>query len=167
MEHKPKIKGLIERKLDDPQYRKRFEEGYDAFQLEVQILNAMEKKDWSYSDLAKAVGTSKSNISRDLKGGGLVTATFSRIRKMAEALEMKLIAVLIPKEQEPFLLPRIEDLVRESMTASTGGVKITPTTLPMALLQASPCPEEAKSGREFIPHDQAPFWMSGIRPSAA
>ena len=63
------VKSRLARDLEDPEYRKRFEADYESFKLEVQLLLAMERKHWSYSDLAKAVGTQKSHISRDLKGG--------------------------------------------------------------------------------------------------
>lgn len=107
-----KPKSLIERKMQDPEYRKRFEEEYGAFQLEVQILLALEDRGWTYSDLAKATKTSKSNISRDLKDGGLVNASYSRIHRMADALGMKLVGVLIPKDSVETVLPKIEELVR-------------------------------------------------------
>lgn len=114
MGNKHRVKSLLERKLEDPEYRKRHEESYAAFKLEVQILQALEKKDWSYADLAKATNTYKSNISRDLKAGGIFAASFSRISKIAKALGMRLIALLIPDDQADSILPRIEALVRVS-----------------------------------------------------
>ena len=112
MSDKPPVKGYLNRKLEDPEYRKQHDERYAAFKLEVQILLALEDRDWTYSDLAKATKTSKSNISRDLKDGGLVNASFSRIHRMADALGMKLVGVLIPKESVETVLPKIEELVR-------------------------------------------------------
>lgn len=114
MSNKPKAKGLIERKLQDPEYRKWFEKRYAAFKLEAQILTALETKGWIYDDLAKATGTSKGNVSRDLKAGGILSASFSRINRIAEALGMRLIALLVPQESIQFILPRIEELVRSS-----------------------------------------------------
>jgi hypothetical protein len=124
MPNKSRAKSLLERKLENLEYRKRHEERYEAFKLEVQILNALQKKGWSYTDLAQAINTHKSNISRDLKGGGILSATFSRISRIAEALEMKLIALLIPKEEEQFILPRIGELVRLSFNAASGDIKM-------------------------------------------
>ncbi|MBI4668544.1 MAG: helix-turn-helix transcriptional regulator, partial [Elusimicrobia bacterium] len=108
MSTKPRIKSLLERKLEISEYRKRHEESYEEFKLEVQILHALERKGWSYADLAQATHSHKSNISRDLKAGGIFSASFSRISKIAEVLGMKLIALLAPKEQARFFLPQIE-----------------------------------------------------------
>jgi len=124
MKNKNQPKGLIGKKLEDPEYRKLQEERYAAFKLEAQILRALEKKGWTYSDLAKATNTYKSNISRDLKAGGILTASLSRISNMAEALGMKLIALLVPKEHEPYMLLKIEELVRMSSSAACVDVKL-------------------------------------------
>jgi transcriptional regulator with XRE-family HTH domain len=107
-----RTKSLLERKAENPGYRKRQEEGYAAFKLEAQILAALEQKGWSYSQLADATQTSKSNICRDLKGGGLPAASLSRLYRIAEALGMRLVTLLIPKEQVQFVVPEIEALVR-------------------------------------------------------
>lgn len=114
MSDKPRARGFLNQKLEDPEYRKQHDERYAAFKLEAQILLALEQKDWTYSDLAKATGTSKSNISRDLNGRGLERASLSRLHRMAEALDMKLVAVMIPKECEQTFLPKIEELVRST-----------------------------------------------------
>jgi transcriptional regulator with XRE-family HTH domain len=108
---KTKFKTMAEREMEDPAFRKHFEDTWDAFQIEVQMLNALEKKHWSYTDLAKLVGTDRSHVSRDLKGGGMRSATISRITKMAEALGMKFVPILISRKKEKDLLPKIHRLV--------------------------------------------------------
>ena len=107
---KAKAKGLLERKLEKASYRERFEREYPAFLLEVQILKAMEKKGWSYDDLAHALHTSKGNISRDLAAGGIRKATFTRIRKVAEALGLELVPLLIPRRLQTSVLPKLQSL---------------------------------------------------------
>jgi len=109
-----RLKSLLQQKMENPEHRKRHDEQYAAFKLEVQILDALERKGWTYDDLAQTTNTQKSNISRDLRAGGILSASFSRIARIAEALGMKLLALLIPKEQEQLILPKIEALVRES-----------------------------------------------------
>src|SRR3989338_1411950 len=99
MKSKRKFKTIMEQEMEDPEYRKLFEEGWPAFQLEVQILNALERKHWSYSHLAKVLHTQKSAISRDLKGGGLRSASISRIAKMAEALGLKFFPVCVSEKK--------------------------------------------------------------------
>lgn len=111
MKRRWRVKSQLARDLEDPEYRKRFDEDYAALKLEVQLLLALERKHWSYSDLAKAVGTQKSHISRDLKGGGLGSASLSRIAKMAEALGLKFVPLCISEKKIKQSLPLIMKLV--------------------------------------------------------
>ena len=109
--NKGKSKSLFEKKMADSKFRQRFEKQYPAFELEVQILNALEKKGWTYSKLAKAMGTSKSNISRDLSARRIRSATISRIVKMAQVLDSDFIPLFIPQTKEAEVLPKIQKLV--------------------------------------------------------
>lgn len=111
MKRKGHVKSQLERDLENPEYRKRFEADYEAFKLEVQLLLALERKHWTYSDLARAVGTQKSHISRDLKGGGLGSASISRIAKMAEALGLKFFPLCVSERKIKQALPVIKKLV--------------------------------------------------------
>ena len=108
---KPKIKGLLARKMENPAYRKRREESCELFKLEVQLLNALEKKHWTYADLAKVMQTQKSAISRDLKGGGLRSASMARIAKMAEALGLRFFPFCVAEKRAKKVLPIIRRLV--------------------------------------------------------
>ena len=105
------VKSQMERDLEDPAYRKKFEEGYELFKLEVQILNALEKKGWSYSDLARVMRTKTSNVSRDLAGAKIYSATVSRLAKMADALDSKFLPLFVSKKKERALLPKIQKLL--------------------------------------------------------
>lgn len=107
-----KRKGLLERKLENAHDRQRFEAGYAAFTLEVQILQALEKKHWTYEDLAKALHTQKSNISRDLGAGKINSATVSRLAKIGEALGLKFLPLFISEKQEKTILPKLQALVK-------------------------------------------------------
>jgi len=102
----------MEQEMENPEYRKVFEEGWPAFQLEVQFLTALEKKHWSYSDLAKILHTHRSSVCRDLTGGGLKTASISRIAKMANALGMKFFPICVSEEKAKATVPVIKKLVR-------------------------------------------------------
>lgn len=111
MKAKTKATGVLERKMSDPAYRKRHEKSYELFKLEVQLLNALERKHWSYSDLAKVMGTQKSAISRDLKGGGLQKASMDRIAKMAEALGLKFVPFCVAESKVKQALPVLRKLL--------------------------------------------------------
>ena len=111
MKNKHKFKSIMEQELENPEYRKAFEEEWPAFQVEVQILNALERKRWSYSDLAKVLHTQKSAISRDLKGGGLRSASISRIAKMARALGLRFLPICVSQNDLKKILPVLKRLV--------------------------------------------------------
>ena len=106
-----RAKGLIERKMENPGYRARFERNYPAFILEVQILRAMEKKGWTYARMAKAMHTSTSNISRDLSAGGIRTANIPRLSRMAEVLGMEFVPLMVEQKREMEVLAKIQKLV--------------------------------------------------------
>ena len=110
MKRKWHVKSQLARDLENPEYRKRFEADYEAFKLEVQLLLALERKHWSYSDLARAVGTNKSHISRDLKGGGLGAASIARVTKIAAALGLKFVPLCISERKMKQALPIIKKL---------------------------------------------------------
>jgi len=101
---------MLARKMEDPAYRKRHEESYELLKLEVQLLNALERKHWTYADLARAMHTQKSAVSRDLKGGGLRTASMARVAKMAEVLGLRLFVFCVAEKEADRALPVIRKL---------------------------------------------------------
>jgi len=105
------IKSLFEKKMADKKFRDRFEKEYPVFELEVQVLNAIEQKGWTLSQLAKAMGTSKSNISRDLNSGGIQSATISRIARMAKTLDYDFLPLFIPRNKEGKILSELQKLI--------------------------------------------------------
>jgi transcriptional regulator with XRE-family HTH domain len=111
MKTKTKSVGYLNRKLEDPVYRKHFDKRYAIFQLEVQILLAMEKRGWTFADLAKAVGTSKGNISRDLSGGMINSATLPRLARIGEALGLRFLPLFIPEKSAAEIEPKIRKLI--------------------------------------------------------
>ena len=114
MRLKPAGKGLLARKMANPAYRQRHEESYELLKLEVQLLTALEKKHWTYADLAKVMGTQKSAISRDLKGRGLSSASMARVAKMAEALGLRFFPFCVAESQFKRAFPIIQKLVAAS-----------------------------------------------------
>ena len=111
MKTKPKVVGYLNRKLQNPAYRERFETESALFKLEVQILLAMEDRRWSYANLARAVGTSKGNISRDLSGGRINSATVKRLTRIADALGLRFLPLFVPKRTDAELAPKIRALL--------------------------------------------------------
>lgn len=110
MKIKGKPRGMLAKKMDDPAYRKRHEDSYELLKLEVQLLNALERKHWTYADLARAMHTQKSAVSRDLKGGGLRSASMARVARMAEVLGLRLFSFCVAEERVERVLPAIKKL---------------------------------------------------------
>lgn len=46
----PIMKGELNKLLENPKYKEKFERKFEFFKLEVQILFALENKDWTYDD---------------------------------------------------------------------------------------------------------------------
>ena len=90
---------LFEKEMQNPDFRKKFYQAQKGLDLEIQFLKALEEKNLTYEDFARKIGTSKSNISRDLKGKGIQKASLNRIRRMAEVLDMEIAIKLIPKNK--------------------------------------------------------------------
>lgn len=101
---------MLARKMENPDYRRRHEESYELLKLEVQLLNALERKHWTYADLARAMRTQKSAISRDLKGGGLRSASMARVARMAKVLGLRLFSFCVAEEKAGRVLPVIKKL---------------------------------------------------------
>src|SRR5579864_7091321 len=111
MKNKTKVKSLFDREMENPEFRRKFQEEYELFKLEVQLQRALEQSGLTYEQLAQAINSHKSNISRDLKGGGISSATLGRIRKLADALGMTFIPLLIAKKNLPRVLPQLQKLM--------------------------------------------------------
>ena len=108
---KSKAKSLFEQEMEDPEFHARFEEKHEIFKIEVQLLMALERQGLTYEKLARAIDSHKSNISRDLRGGGINNASLARIRKLADALGMIFIPLVISKRHASRIIPQLEKLV--------------------------------------------------------
>jgi transcriptional regulator with XRE-family HTH domain len=95
-----KTKSLFDKEIKKDSFRKHYWEEREAFKLELQFLKALEDNDLTYEQFAEMIGSSKGNISRDLKVKGLNRATIHRIEKMASAINMEFFPLLLPKDPE-------------------------------------------------------------------
>ena len=101
---------LFDKEMQRPSFRKAFREEKKRFGLELQITQLLKDGGWTYESFAKRIGTAKSHVSRDLRGG-LHHATVARIEKMAKALHMLYYPLLIPESKAKRLIPQIVNLV--------------------------------------------------------
>jgi ribosome-binding protein aMBF1 (putative translation factor) len=83
------LKTYITEQMKDPEFKK----AWDALDPEFQVLKAMikgrERTGISQAELAKRIGTKQSVISR-LERGAFSKATLETIKKVADALDMRL-----------------------------------------------------------------------------
>ena len=94
-----KSRSLFEKEMEKKHFKENFKREYQELKLENQILLEMEAQGLTYEKFAKKIGSSKGNISRDLKGRGLQKATIDRIVRMAQALGLEFIPLLLPKDR--------------------------------------------------------------------
>jgi ribosome-binding protein aMBF1 (putative translation factor) len=83
------LKTYITEQMKDPEFKK----AWDALDPEFQVLKAMikgrERTGISQAELARRIGTKQSVISR-LERGAFSKATLETIKKVADALDMRL-----------------------------------------------------------------------------
>ena len=91
------LKEYIAEQMRDPEFKK----GWDDLDPEFAVLEAMikarEKSGITQAELAKRMGTTQSVISR-LEHGAFSKATLETIKKIADALDMRLVIKMQPKK---------------------------------------------------------------------
>ncbi len=95
-----KTKTLFDREMARPSFRSKFNDQKETLRIELQILEVLERKRMTYETFAKLLGTRKSNISRDLKGKGLGSATLKRVAEMARVLGYDFLPLLLPRDKQ-------------------------------------------------------------------
>jgi predicted transcriptional regulator len=83
------LKEYIAEQMKSPEFRKAWEDLDPEFQVLKAMIKAREKTGITQAELARRVGTKQSVISR-LEGGAFSKATLETIKKMADALDMRL-----------------------------------------------------------------------------
>ncbi len=83
------LKEYIAEQMKNPEFRKAWEDLEPEFQVLKAMIKAREKTGISQAELARRVGTKQSVISR-LERGAFSKATLETIKKMADALDMRL-----------------------------------------------------------------------------
>src|SRR3989304_923749 len=94
------LKEYIAEQMKNPQFKKAWEDLDPEFQVLKAMIKAREKTGISQAELARRVGTKQSVISR-LERGAFSKATLETIKKMADALDMRLEIKLLLKRRKP------------------------------------------------------------------
>jgi ribosome-binding protein aMBF1 (putative translation factor) len=83
------LKEYIADQMENPEFKREWEDLDPEFQVLKAMIKAREKAGLSQTELARRVGTKQSVISR-LERGGFSKATLETIKKVADALDMRL-----------------------------------------------------------------------------
>lgn len=71
---------ITDRKARDPEFAKEFEEGWEIFRLGAMLAAAREKAGISQAELARRVGTARSNVCRwERKPSNMTLGTLARL----------------------------------------------------------------------------------------
>ena len=90
------LKEHITERMKDPEFRKAWHDLDPEFELLESLLKAREKEGITQAELARRIGTKQSAISR-LERGAFSKATVETLKKIAEALDRKLVIKLQEK----------------------------------------------------------------------
>ena len=88
----------IAEQMKNPEFRKAWHDLDAEFELLESMIKAREKAGISQGELARKIGTKQPALSR-LERGGFSKATVETLRKIADALDMRLVVKLQKKER--------------------------------------------------------------------
>lgn len=91
------LDAYITKQMKDPEFKKAWDDLEPEFELLGSMIKARERKKISQAELAKRLGTKQSAISR-LERGAFSKATVETLKKIADALDSRLIIKLQAKK---------------------------------------------------------------------
>jgi len=91
------LKEYIAEQMKDPDFKKSWDDLDPEFQVLEAMIKAREKSGITQAELARRMGTKQSVISR-LEHGAFSKATLETIKKIADALDMRLVIKMQPKK---------------------------------------------------------------------
>lgn len=95
--------------MKDPEFKKAWHDLDPDFELLESFIKAREKKGITQAELAKLIGTKQPALSR-LEHGGFSGATVATLKKIADALDMRLIVKLQNKKAQGYTeIPKNRD----------------------------------------------------------
>ena len=86
----------LDEQMKDPEFKKAWDDLDPEFELLDSFIRAREKKGITQAELARRMGTKQPALSR-LQHGGFSGATVATLKKLADALDMRLVVKLQKK----------------------------------------------------------------------
>jgi transcriptional regulator with XRE-family HTH domain len=99
------IKEHLKERMKDREFQKAWHGLDEEFEVVESIIQAREKAGLTQEQLAKRIGTKQPALSR-LERGGFNRATLETLRKIAEALDVRLVVRLEPKKTRTSAIAR-------------------------------------------------------------
>ena len=90
------FKDYLNEQMKDPEFKKAWHDLDPEFELLESFIKAREKKGITQAELARRMGTKQPALSR-LERGGFSGATVATLKKLADALDMRLVVKLQKK----------------------------------------------------------------------
>jgi ribosome-binding protein aMBF1 (putative translation factor) len=84
------FKDYLNEQMKDPEFKKAWHDLDPEFELLESFIKAREKKGITQAELARKMGTKQPALSR-LERGGFAGATVETLKKIADALDMRLV----------------------------------------------------------------------------
>ena len=91
------LKEYIAGQMKDPEFKKSWNDLDPEFELLASMIRVRERKGITQAELAKRLGTKQSAISRLERGGAFGKATMETLKKIADALDSRLVIKLQAK----------------------------------------------------------------------
>ncbi len=88
----------IREHMKSPEFKKAWHDLDPEFELSESLIKAREKAGITQAELAKKLGTKQPALSR-LESGGFRKATVETLKKIADALDVRLVIKLQPKKR--------------------------------------------------------------------
>ncbi|MGB5924462.1 MAG: helix-turn-helix transcriptional regulator [Syntrophobacteria bacterium] len=104
MKNKTNFDIFLEEQLQEPEFKKRFEQAGEAWEVALQLAALRKTRGLSQKQLADKIGTSQQQISR-LESPSYQRHSFSMLRRVVEALggSIKVEILLKPHKAEPMV----------------------------------------------------------------
>lgn len=93
------VKEHIKERMKHPEFKKAWKGLDSEFELIESMLKARERAGLTQTELAKRIGTKQPALSR-LESGGFEKATVETLKKIADALDARLVVKLQPKKKK-------------------------------------------------------------------
>lgn len=90
---------LFDQMMKDKNFKKKFEERKQLFELEYQLAQIMEAQGVTQKELAKRLKVDKSVISKDMSGA-LKRAGMKKLQAIAEALDCDFVPLFVPRKKK-------------------------------------------------------------------